>query len=108
AGAGSCGAFQKMRSVPVRFRGLPRHDLTRSALQRRKCLRWPAVFGRLFVGVGILDQGRLAESSAQESESGGQRVISESHGDSNGRKARLRREDLTIGARGSASVAQIS
>src|SRR5215472_8928489 len=47
-------------------------DVAAVVLQRRKVLRWPAMPCCLFVGVGILDQRGLRESSSQKRQPGGQ------------------------------------
>src|SRR5215471_9094494 len=67
-----------------------------SVLQRRKVLGWPAMSRCLFVGVGILDQRGLRESSSQKRQPGRERTIGESHGDSDRWEACLRRENLAI------------
>src|SRR5215472_16713057 len=74
----------------------PRRDVSTVVLQRRKVLRWQAMPCRLFVGVGILDQRGLRESSSQKRQPGWERTIGESHGHGNRRKAGLRRENLAI------------
>src|SRR5262249_25373167 len=55
-----------------------------------------AMPGRLLVGVRIFDQYRLAEKPSEESESGGEKVVSPSHGNGNRREACLRRKYLAV------------
>src|SRR5215471_8692257 len=79
-----------------------------SPSQRRKSLRWVAVFRRLLVRVGVLNQCGFAKSSSQESKSCRQRVVRKSHGNGDSRKASLWREDLTVVARGTLHVANLA